>query len=121
MNDSIKENQNPSTVPTESPRPAPEDGAMATKYLPRVPHSPADDDEIESYARGVVIGLMDRATPNVVGSLLSRIRRDAQMVVALERINEFACYTQENQDARDEMLLAIGNTARAALTWVGKY
>lgn len=115
MNDQVNEEQPSSSVAELSPRPA-----LAT-FLPRVEHTPADDDEIESYARGVVTGTMQQATPNVVGSLLSRIRRDAQMVAALERINEFACYTQENQDARDKMLLAIGNTARAALTWVGKY
>lgn len=37
------------------------------------------------------------------------------MLEALEQINEFACYTQENQDARDDMLLNIGNAARAAI------
>jgi hypothetical protein len=49
----------------ESPLPA----------LASIRHPVADDDEIESYARGVISGRMTQATPNVVGSLLARIRK----------------------------------------------
>ena len=46
----------------------------ALEALEAIPHSPADDSEIESYARGMVEGLARSATPNVIGSLLAHIR-----------------------------------------------
>lgn len=54
---------------------------MAAQTLKQIPalasirHPVADDDEIESYARGVISGTMKTATPNAVGSLLARIRQ----------------------------------------------
>lgn len=46
--------------------------------LNQIPHSPADDDEIEGYARGLLRGTLKSATPNVVASLLTRIREHKQ-------------------------------------------
>ncbi len=68
----------------------------AHSYLPRVLHTPEDDEGIESYAKGVVTGVMRSATPNVVGSLLARIRQmvdqnrinDALMLEGSQKINE---------------------------------
>lgn len=41
-----------------------------------------------------------------------------QLYEALQVINTLACYTQENQDARDRMLPSIGETARAAISLI---
>lgn len=66
------------------------------KGLEAIPHSPAKDSELENYARGVVAGIMKSATPNVVGSLLARIRSmnhqtsidNALMVEGVQKITE---------------------------------
>lgn len=63
--------------------------------LEAIPHSPATDDELNSYARGIVEKLMLYPTPNCVASLLARVRQDnaelltqARRIEALERRNE---------------------------------
>lgn len=48
-----------------------------------VPHSPADDCSVDDYARGVVSGVMEHATPNAVASLIARIHDDRRSIAAL--------------------------------------
>jgi hypothetical protein len=48
--------------------------------------------------------------------VISAVNNHESLLAALERINEFACYaSEENTDARADMLLRIGITARAAI------
>ena len=60
---------------------------------------PADNDEINNYARGVVLGTMRNATPNVVGSLLARIRAmDNQKRIDDAIMSEAAVKLDERRD-----------------------
>lgn len=43
-------------------------------WLDSVPQRPADDEAVESVAKGLVTGTLKSATPNLVGTLLARIR-----------------------------------------------
>lgn len=52
-------------------------------YLEQIPHHPADDASIESYAMGVMTDMMKSATPNTVASLLSRIREQEAEIARL--------------------------------------
>jgi hypothetical protein len=66
-----------------SPRPA----------LAAIRHPVANDEEVESYARGLISGTL-KSAPNVVGSLLARIRqllqiedKRSQMSSEIQRLN----------------------------------
>lgn len=74
--DSSNQSQDLSGATSRSPHPA----------LASIRHPVADDDEIESYARGVISGTMKTASPNVVGSLLARIRQLLKVEEDRERL-----------------------------------
>lgn len=62
---------------------------------------------------------LNETMPPAVGQLPGEAPPEArnQLVEALERINEYACYaSEENTDAREAMLLRIGETARSAIS-----
>jgi hypothetical protein len=110
------EEQNSSSVTTESPRPAQISLARAAELFgvddppfTAGPWEASGENGVHKGIRAIAITHGDDRTANA-----RAIAALPTLYQALEVINVLACYTQENQNARDEMLLNIGSIAREA-------
>lgn len=70
---------------------------------------------------GLAFDTAQRATQRAYDNYLASVKGKAELLAALERIHTFACYaSEENTNARAEMLIQIGLTAREAINSVAR-